>query len=269
MDVVVSSSYVESASRPDSTTLVDETITLDDGTVQRFEYVRNGGASASTRLAARVADINAYKPMERIREVQARFFRALDYAATAEGQEAIAAFYAAQQRVTTMSAVPLREGQSLVVDGYTWTCVSQATGTVEDVPDIGEFAPWPGHTGGIMITGPNGGPLLSYGPGDNVITLEFTCAFASALIKDVHLEMAGSVPGPGAVLMYGSTTDAGFDYSDSFQLVLSNDSARDGATLLSDSTPVETVEDNVDLAFAVSCQYGAAVATFAALQPLT
>lgn len=270
MPVVASSSFTESSPRPDGLTLVRETIILDDRTLQRFEYLRDtAGPSAATLLAVRVADLNSFRPMERIRGRQSRLLDAESIAFSATGQEIIAAWDAAQQRVSTVSAVPLRVNQILVVDGYTWTCVAQATGAVDDVSDIGEFAAWSGHTGGIIITGPSGGSLLSYGPGDNAITLEFTCTFGSAVIKNVHVEMGASVPGTGAVLMYGNTTDAVLSYADSFQLVQSNDAVRDGATLLSDSTPVEAVADNVDANFSVVCNYAAGVATFVALQPLT
>ena len=107
-------------------------------------------------------------------------------------------------------AVPLADGNSLVIGAYTVTvntCSPSCAGN--EFTAVG--------TTGFVITGPGGGTLLDTdsGTGSADISVQFEVTTASAIQNMVQLTVGGSYSGTGLAKVDETAQDAGFSFEES------------------------------------------------------
>lgn len=99
---------------------------------------------------------------------------------------------------------PLRIGNSITVDGVTYTLQDQGYNAGIDVPGVGEFGDWPGHPGAIKITGVGGQPLITGVGGDNSLALLWSITSATAIMTGARTTFVASVA-DGALVNYDAS----------------------------------------------------------------
>lgn len=130
---------------------------------------------------------------------------------------------------------PLRVGNSIIVDGITYTCTSQAYDTVSDAAGVGQFGDWPGHPGAIKITGIGGGPLVTGGGGDHTLSMEFSATSVSAIQTGARITFSAAVDDTAVASVDASISDDIFTISEALHLLKSEDPGVHGADVLTDA----------------------------------